>query len=259
MRFERHLALFAAALSSVAVACASADGTGPGENCVGPVLYTVGVGVDGSISDTDCTGPDKERLDVYQISLTGQTNFMLKMTSSGFTGGMGMFTSVTSRLSEPEIFGVDGSGTIGGRVFLPAGTYYLAVGSESGRGNYVLESSLAASNDCSVENWTAAGMSINGVLTSTDCAGNPGVHQDIYFLRMVSGRSYTVTATLQKPGNLLLRPAGASNTDLRSQGTASASGGTLTFSYTPTTTGDYRVHVLSDFPSGPVGYTLKIE
>ncbi len=96
---------------------------------IGPI--TVGVRVDGSIVDGDCRGPDKERLDVYQISLTGQTNFSLKMTS-GFTEGMGIFTSLTSTLRDPDIFGVDSTGTIGGRLFLPAGTYYLAVGADSG-------------------------------------------------------------------------------------------------------------------------------
>ena len=131
MRLERHLALFPALLSTVAVACAGADGTSPGENCVGPASFTVGVRVDGSIVDGDCRGPDKERLDVYQISLTGQTNFSLKMTS-GFTEGMGIFTSLTSTLRDPDIFGVDSTGTIGGRLFLPAGTYYLAVGADSG-------------------------------------------------------------------------------------------------------------------------------
>ena len=210
MRLERHLALFAALLSTVAVACAGADGTSPGENCVGPVSFTVGVRVDGSIVDGDCRGPDKERLDVYQISLTGQTNFMLKMTSSGFTGGLGMFTSVTNRLNEPEIFGVDGSGTIGGRLFLPAGTYYLAVGADSGGGNYTLESSLAASNDCLLGNWTAAGASFSGTVTTNDCAGNSGARLDIYKLQMTSGRTYTVTVTRDKEGRAAAsRPPGS--------------------------------------------------
>ena len=110
-----------------------------------------------------------------------------------------------------------GSGAMGGRVFLPAGTYYVAVGTTSGTGSYALETSVTGSVDCVYTNRTVPGVTIAGVITTSDCSGNAGARQDIYEMTLQGGRTYTFSGTREKPGTVALFTGPAGSAPLREQ------------------------------------------
>lgn len=256
MRRCLELASFLVPLTALVIGCT--DSTSP-LACTQLGTHAIGIRTEGILQDGDCRDEDQRPFDVYQVTLTGQTHFLVKLTPSGFEGSVGLATFPPSGGTLPnEVFSTEGTGAIGARVFLPAGTYYVGVGTTSGKGAYTLETSPTSVGDCSYMNRALPGVTIPGVIGANDCAGNGAARQDIYELTLQSGRTYTFSGTRDKAGTVALHTGSAGSAPLKEQTLMGA--GSFSFSYTPTKTDFYRVHVFGEPQfQGPVGYTLTIQ
>ncbi len=223
--------------------------TGPSGTCGGPQPYTVGATATGKLGENECSGPGGIVGHLFALALTGQTNFAVSMVPSGFEGVVGLWTA-----SNQLVFEASGSGAIGAPVFLPAGQYTLVVGrSKQGAGSYTLSTRTTALTDCGTDAWTIPGASISGTLTESDCAGAPGVRQDIYFIRLAAGQTINATATMDQPGQLAVFTG---TTVLANKQVAK--GGSASLSYTATSSGVYSVRAMRDQTTQSQSYTISI-
>ncbi len=245
------------------VAGCGADTTAaaPPGTCAGAQTLSVGAGATGAIGTDDCKGPTGDFGDLYQFTLSSQTNIELSVAPSGFDAGIILYSgSALDAANGKLVFDLSGSGTIGRNAYLPAGSYFLVVRSNDNKtGSYKVASQLANADGCGTYlNWTLPGANFSGFITATDCAGNGVAKQDIFEFGMKAGQSVTVTATYTRNGDVLLRTGTAGSADLVRK--TLAAGGSTSFSFTAPTTDNYRVHFIGE-PSlvgGTIGYTASL-
>lgn len=253
------LAVTILALLTSCEALAGLTGTCQGPQLFGPQSEATNVAF-----EDDCEGPDAVYGDVYVITLTEQTNFLVLMGADGFRGQMVMYEGDYSALpATPRlIFDVVGEGDIGAKVYLPAGTYTIWAGSgERAGGTYTLTTTPTSSSPCSNLhfNYTVPGADISGQVLANDCPGGVAiVRQDAYGMWMQAGESVDVSLTMDKLGDMLWRRSGdPSALDVDSfsvPGDAVVEG-----TFTAPSAGLFSIHLLS-YPNnlGAATYTLSV-
>lgn len=228
------------------VAACGGDASGPAAAvCTSATAYTIGASVSGSLGAGDCQGPNGDAGDPYQFTTTSSTSFRATLTASGFASNLTLYQGTVASLSAAKIVFEDDNDA---NAFIPAGSYFLVVTANDGKtGSYTLTTGPANTNGCSLISYISRGASANGSINAGDCAGGlASIRQDIYEIYMDSGSSVSVTATSNRPGGVLFRSGSATSADLVSRTFASATGGTASFTYTATSSGYYRVHVLNE-------------
>ena len=234
-----------------------ADITAPTGKCSGPQPFTVGGAVSAAIGTDDCEILG-EFGDAYQLTLTGQTNFRVTVTPSGFDAKVAVRAgNASTPASSTEVFGADGAGPIGATAFLPAGSYFILVGSSNRKtGTYRLDAQPASADGCG-SNWTYPGADLSGTVTTGDCEGALSARQDIYQVQLKRGQAVAVSATLSRNGAVLWRTGSASSADLVTK--VLPQGGSTAFTFTAASDGTYRLHMLGE-PSttGVVTYSATI-
>ena len=229
----------------------------PAGKCNGPQNHTVGSAATAAIGTDDCEVMGRYG-DIYQLTLTGQTNFRVTVTPSGFDAAISLLAGNSSAPgSAIEVFGTDGSGPIGANAFLPAGSYFILVGSSNCKsGTYKLESQSVSADGCG-SNWTYPGADLSGVVTTSDCEGGASARQDIYQIQLKRGQTVAVSAVLNKNGAVLWRTGSASSANLVTK--VLPQGGSAAFSFTATSDDVYRLHVLGELSTtGVMSYSASI-
>ena len=223
---------------------------GPSGACAGPQTYTIGSTASGTLGQNECKGPGDLSGHIYVFALTGQNNFSVTMTPSGFEGAFGLYGSSNAVVPEQKH-----SGTIIARAFLPLGQYTLVVGRSKGNsGSYTLTTQSASVDGCQTDitNWITPGSIVTGVVTDADCSGAGTSRQDIYEIVLAASQTLNVSVTMDQDGSFALF-TGSSVVLARNV----TKGGTSSFTYTAPGAASYRVHVQKD-QALPVNYTMSI-
>ena len=196
----------------------------------------------------ECSLPDGSVGQFYSLTLAAPTGFLLTMTPSGFSGGLGLFSGSSTNTAQAKvIFTVEGSGTIGARAFLPAGQYFILAGrSGQAGGSYTLTSSTSQVTDCVYSAWTMPGVPLTGSLTASDCAGGAGSSQDIYSVRLAAGQSVSISASVSRTGAVIW---GTPSASIVERPLTALTGGTTQINYTATAEGVYLLHFLNNSPT----------
>jgi len=249
-------------LASVLLACE--DPAAPSGTCLGPQVFAADTTISGVAFTDDCTAPNGTVGDVYQFTVAAQTNILLTMTPSGYTGQLALFKGTFDGGAAPRMVFVEyGRGAFGAKAFLPAGTYFVIAGSdEASGGDYTLSSGPTTTTPCTEQTtawYTIPGADITGLLTTADCAGAPGAFQDLFRLRMDAGEQIAVSVEMNKMGFILWRRDGsASAANLAQFGTVQPNV-TAGATFTAPDRGAFNVHVNSDnLAGGTLAYTLHI-
>lgn len=233
-------------LAAVITGCGSS--TEPSGACAAATALTIGASATGKSGSDECSLPDGSAGKFYTLSLSATTGFLLTMTPSGFTGSIGLYSgSPTNPGKATVIFTEGGTGTVGGRAFLPAGQYFIGAGrvGQAG-GGFTISTSVSENTDCVFGSWTVLGTPLTGSLTATDCAGALGSSQDIYQVRMTAGQSVVITAAVSKPGGVIW---GTSSASIIERPLSSPTGGSTTITYKATVDGVYLLHFLTNSPT----------
>lgn len=236
---------------------AQGTGTNPTEGTGTPIPYTLGTtATSSSVTFKTVKAPNGAYGQVYTLTATGQSNFLIAVSTSAFKPYLGLFTAsgvvVAENNTDTRI-----------RAFLPAGNYLLVVSEVDGRdGSFSLTSSPSSLGGCigppispaDLGN-TVRGATLSGTITSTDC-GNAQAKSHIYDLPLAAGEAITATFTADKASGVAIRSNG---TVLSSMELAAA--GTITISMTATVTGRYQLSAASRTSSSgvsslPVTYTI---
>ncbi len=212
----------------------------------------------------DCEGPLGTLGDVYQFTLTAQTNILFTQNSSGFLGGLTLFKGQFTNLGQARlIFDVVGAGTVGAKAYLPAGDYFVVAGSaEQKGGSYTLVTAPTSSTPCSDAyfNYTVRGADIAGQLDNSDCSGaTASVRQDAYSLWLYLGETITVTTTYSKAGVMSFRRAGfPGDPDIGTNLLTANNPVTATYA-APDARDPFNIHIIGEPPNTGTGtYLIQV-
>lgn len=252
-------------LTLVALAALAACET-PAElagSCLGAQSFRPDTSLTNVAFTDDCELPGNITGDVYQFTVSAQTNIRLSQVTSGFEGELALFKgSFNDPTGARLVFEVVGNDTIAAKAFLPAGTYFVVAGSgESAGGTYTLTSAPTTASPCSDTefNWTVRGADLTGTIDGNDCPGAVAtVRQDAYSLWLQAGESIAVTTTFTKNGNLLWRRSG--NAAGASLVEYALVGNPLSVTLTaPDANSPYGIHLIGEPPLTGVGtYSISI-
>lgn len=249
-------------LLSVLMACD--DPASPSGTCLGPQLFSADTTVSGVAFTDDCTGPSGTFGDVYQFTVAAQTNILLTMTPSGFAGQLALFKgTLEGGVTPRKVFVQYGRGAFSAKAFLPAGTYFVVAGSdERAGGDYTLTSGPTTTTPCTdpTTHWfTIRGADITGLITTADCAGAPGVFQDLFGLEMDAGEQIAVSVEMNRVGFVLWRRDGSASAPNLNEFSALFANVTAQGTFTAPDQAKFNVHVASDRRAGgTLAYTLHI-
>ena len=235
-----------AVILGLSVGACSGDPAGSSApDCTAAAAYTIGGSVSGSLGAGDCRGPDGGFSDPYSFTTNTSTSFRATLTATGFAPNLILLQGTAASLSTAKTV-FDGESSA--NAFIPAGSYVIVVAADDGKtGSYTLTSGSSNTSDCSIRSFIFRGASASGTINANDCVGGMAtIRQDIYEVYMESGSSVTINATSNRPGAVLFRSGTAASADLVSRMFNSATGGSATFSYTATSSGFYRVHMLNE-------------
>jgi hypothetical protein len=245
----------------VAVGCSS-DTTGIQCDPATVTPLALGVTVNGSLDTGNCIS-EGDPGDAYSFTLTGTTTARFTATSDKFQPeiGVGRLNATSATDAEVmQVFGQSGQPTRGW-VILPAGSYAVDLQSNNDAfGAYTLNTATGDPTGCVETNGGMAVFAIpsgtiNGSWDNTDCFLTGGLNEG-YAMRLIAGRAYTFTLRssiqtlgihleVSKDGQIVAGNGTNSNT------------GVVTFSYTPTSTGYYRVGT-APIGAGRGPYTLTV-
>lgn len=245
-------------LALVSLLACGADALVSTGTCNGAQTLAVGGSATGALGVDDCKSPEGESADLYQITLSAQTNFQMTLTPSGFEPWMMMYSGTATSTNPPLVLDMDGSSPLVAKAFLPAGTYTLAVGTANNKpGSYTLQTETTVNTGCVINSWTVVGITLNGTVTPTDCAGAADSRHDLYAFVGKKGQGITVTATMNKPGdvNLAQRTGG----DVAHQHVDPPAGGNFSLFALLPADGVYVIDISSvSAANGNAVYTLAI-
>lgn len=219
--------------------------------CTGPMSYTAGSTATGTTGVNSCRGPDGSNGQLYAMTLAQQTNLQFTLTANGFPGFLGIYTGSGVRIAERN------ASPPMAKVFLPAGSYQVFVGSMSNAdGTYSLASVNTEVSDCTTGGATTKGATIAGTLTASDC-GNSLSRGDSYEFYLSAGQSASVSFTVDRVSGMFVMGNGGvlANKEVTAAGTWSTT-------VTATTAGYYGLRVESRTVNGsanlPVTYSISI-
>jgi hypothetical protein len=228
--------------------------TGPSGECQGAVAYAPGATVTSKLGDSECNGPGEFDGHLYTLTLAEQTNLLVTVTPSGFSGAMGLWAADGKTIFQAVSAAKE---AVRAKVFLPPGTYTLVAARRySGGGTYTLTTQATTVDGCGPPFiWTVRGAVITGAVTSADCPGNAGIRWDGWEIKLAAGESITVSATVDQPAFVGVRPEGADGS-----GVSLNAGATGAYTFTAPSAANYIVWVVSDRVGvQSVGYRVTIQ
>lgn len=259
---SRHPAFPLLVLMTV-TACSATDSTTLGATCAGPKTYAVGSTLNGTTVGANCRKPggsnDGPTGELYNMTLTQQSNFFLTLEATGYPGFVGLYTSSGDVIDE------EGISNTQLKAFLPAGTYQVYVGDTKGAGGaFTLTSPSTSLDGCTTINGGGVnlghivkGASFSGTVVATDC-GNTLAKIDIYEIRVKAGEVLNLSITVDRLSGLSVVNAGGAVVASRELTAA----GSWTTAVTATTAGSYLIRIESRTANGssnlPVAYSVVL-
>ena len=234
--------------------------------CTAPKSYAAGSTITGTTIGAICKSPDGRLGELYNMTLTQQSNVFLTLATTGFPGFIGLYTASGDVIDE------EGTPDTKIKAFLPAGTYQVFVNdSRSGGGAFTLTSPSVSLEGCTATNGagvnlnggginlghTVKGASFGGTVVATDC-GNALSKTDIYEIGLKAGEVLNLSITVDRLSGLSVTQPGQAIVARQEL----AAAGTWTTTVTATTAGRYQIHIESRTANGssnlPLAYSVVL-
>jgi hypothetical protein len=237
--------------------------------CADTTALAVGVTASGTIALSDCAmldlGPVAVSGDLFKFSLGNQS--ILHVTTTG-AAELLLRTEQINNQARAENLVSEIPVQQSEYVILPAGNYAMTMhnrsqGDAAERTPYTFTmQTVAAITGCPInqsqqQTYVFPGIVYNGSVATDDCPTIvQGLYGDLYWTWMVPGRTYQISATASTGLRLDLSLCCSSTIPVRS---ASASSGTVTLTFQPSSAGLYVIDVTGNTPPAPVSpYTLTL-
>lgn len=225
-----------------------------GGSCSGPKTYVAGSTITGATGNDNCRGPDGSNGQLYNMTLSQQTNVQLTLSANGFPGFLGLYTASGQPIAQRNT-------ATSVKAFLPAGSYQVFVSSMTDAdGTFTLASPNTEISGCTgtlVDGGvTTKGAVISGTLNAADC-GNSLSKGDSYDLYLGAGQAVAIGITVDRLSGLFVMGNGGvlANREMTAAGSWSTT-------VTATTAGYYGVRIESRTANGsanlPVTYSITL-
>jgi hypothetical protein len=229
--------------------------------CTPVGTLTLGAPISGALASTDCTYLNGLVADWYTFTTATQQGVEFGVSSAAFDAFFELFDSERAVAGGDDTSPTNFNALV--RAIVPPGTYQAAATSAevtSQTGAYTISATAAPESGTGcIQTFVFPGVTTSQSIATTDCAdisGSNTWYTDLFGMRMVAGRTYTVTMTTTAAFNpflVLLSNAGQLLVgDDRSTGT------TAQVVYTPATTTITFLAPSTEIPFATFGYTLTV-
>ena len=261
--------LFLYALLCLGVAaCGSDDSMGVGDDSVGvgenenevidPCQATspisMGQSIGGQLNANDCLQPDGAYSDRWSLSLSGQTDVRIDLTSSGFDA----FLELQDVLGNVIAHNDDAGGSLNSRIIqtLQARSYIILVRSlgPGQTGSYRL--SVSEAPDCSPVGALQLGQTVTGALADGDCLFEFGGNMDNWSLSLASTQRLRLDLKSPDFEELLLVRDQQGNIIIGAAGGGPTAHARLD---TELSAGEWTISVTSPFETARGSYDLTVD